>query len=291
VAAFEGTGKTRFLMDLARRCWHGLDWPDGQRPTFPPHTPSLWLCSDGQQAELLDLMSAFDLPDEAVYFPTSPDEPWGGTSLDDQEMVKPGGTLETAIATIKPGLTFIDSLSNATRRDLCGQDQVSALKGPLAGICQAQKASIVLSLHLSKEGEVLGVRTKGITRVLSYLECPDKDNYQRLRLSVEKSFAAKPATLGVTMNAEGNEYDTDPPPKASRNKGGRPAAKVDKARMFIVESLTQNNDERATTLRDRWVEQGEKESTFWNARDALRESGDVIQDGKPYILHLVKITD
>ena len=202
-AAFEGTGKSRLLLDLARRIWHHLVWPDGQPPTFPKHTPTLWLCSDGQQGELLDMMTAFKLPDEAIYFPAAPDEPYEGTSLDDPELIKPGGILETAIATVRPGLTFIDTMTNATRRDLCSQDQVSTLKGPLIRICQTQKASMVLSLHLSKEGQALGRRSKGITRVLSHLECPDPANYQRLRLWVEKSHAKKPEALGVTMEDGG----------------------------------------------------------------------------------------
>ena len=35
--------------------------------------------------------TAFGLPDEAVIFPTTPDEPTGGTDLDDIEMIRPGG--------------------------------------------------------------------------------------------------------------------------------------------------------------------------------------------------------
>jgi len=39
--ASEGTGKTRFGLDLARRIWHALEWPDGQRATLPARTPTL----------------------------------------------------------------------------------------------------------------------------------------------------------------------------------------------------------------------------------------------------------
>src|ERR1700680_3659642 len=34
VAGFEGTGKTRFALDLARRAFHGHPWPDGQPMTL-----------------------------------------------------------------------------------------------------------------------------------------------------------------------------------------------------------------------------------------------------------------
>ena len=35
-------------------------------------------------------------------------------------------------------------------------------------------------------------------------------------------------------------------------------------------------------------QEGGKRGTFWNARDELTRSGRVVQDGKPYILHLIK---
>jgi hypothetical protein len=114
IAAFEGVGKTRFGLDLARRIWHGMDWPDGQRATLPIRTPTLWLCADAHQEDLAEAVAAFGLPDEAVIFPTTPEEPYGGTDLDELDLIKPGGILETAIATVKPGLVFIDTLTSAT---------------------------------------------------------------------------------------------------------------------------------------------------------------------------------
>ena len=42
IAAAEGVGKTRFALDLARRIWLNLPWPDGQTMTFPACTPTLW---------------------------------------------------------------------------------------------------------------------------------------------------------------------------------------------------------------------------------------------------------
>jgi hypothetical protein len=83
IAAFEGVGKTRFAMDLARRIWLRLPWPDGQPPTFPERTPTLWVCSDGQQDDLAEAAEAFGMPDEALFFNTLPDDPYGGTELDD----------------------------------------------------------------------------------------------------------------------------------------------------------------------------------------------------------------
>jgi hypothetical protein len=54
VAALEGTGKTRFLLDLQRRIDRGLNWPDGRLMTLPAGSPFLWICADGHQAEIVD---------------------------------------------------------------------------------------------------------------------------------------------------------------------------------------------------------------------------------------------
>ena len=85
VAGFEGTGKTRFALDLAARIYHGKHWPDGQPPTLPEGTRTLWLCSDGQHDELAETASSFGLPDDAVAFCAVMEEPYEGTSIDEPE--------------------------------------------------------------------------------------------------------------------------------------------------------------------------------------------------------------
>jgi len=255
VGGFEGTGKTRFFMDLVRRIWHGLEWPDGQKATLPPGTPSLWLCADGHHDELVGLLPAFDLPDEAVVFPATPEEPYEGTDLDQPDLIKPGGTLETAIATVKPGLVVIDSLTYATGRDLCSQDQMKTLKSPLVHLVQKYKTNICLSLHLSLEGQALGRRIKGITRTLMHLECPDHEQPHRLRLWIEKSYGKKPPALGVSMEDHGNTYDFSPPARLdpSKSKGGRPSIERDKAMQFIRDALARQNDQIGNDLATEWT--------------------------------------
>ena len=53
----------------------GKPWPDGQTPTFPARTPTLWICGDRHQDELRDLRTAFGLPPEAVRLNALPHEP------------------------------------------------------------------------------------------------------------------------------------------------------------------------------------------------------------------------
>jgi hypothetical protein len=201
IAAYEGVGKTRLAMDLARRVWHALDWPDGQPATLPPGTPTLWVCADGQQDDLLTAADALELPDEAVLFNTPHDEAYGGTELDAPEDRE---RLEEFIGEVRPGLVFIDTLTNATSFDLCKAQDTKALMTPLRDIAQRTGVSIIPLMHLSKEGHALGRRIKGLTRTIIHLECPDPEQSGRLRLWVPKTFAKKPPALGVTMGDGGN---------------------------------------------------------------------------------------
>ena len=84
IAAPEGIGKTRFALDLARRAYLGLPAPDGRPMNIPAGSASMWICGDGHQDELAEAARAMGIPLEAILFNTLPEDPYGGTSLDDQ---------------------------------------------------------------------------------------------------------------------------------------------------------------------------------------------------------------
>jgi hypothetical protein len=288
IAAAEGAGKTRFAMDLARRLYFGLAWPDGQPATLPEGTPTLWICSDNQHEQLKDAAIEYRLPREAVILNTTPDDRYGGATIDDPEDL---ARLEEFIGEYKPGLVFIDSLTYATDRDQCDPRGVKTLTDPLKGIVQRTRATIVPLLHVSKEGTPLGRRIRGVTRTILQLEAPDPNQPERLRLWVSRSIAKRPPELGVTMGDRGNEYDFDPPTAPEAGRGGRPPESRDKAIAFISDALAVKNDQKATDLLAAWMESGGSESAFWRARDALRDSGVITVDGgrgtgKQMVFHL-----
>ncbi len=259
IASPEGTGKSRFALDLCRRVWNGMPWPDGQAMTLPVQSPSVWVCADGQHDEIADDAPVFMLPDRAIVFPCLPGEPYGNTCLDDPDALR---QIDAAVALCKPWALFVDSLSYATTRDLCEQRTVAILKAPLVELAQKHQIAVVLLLHVSLAGHVLGVRTKGITRQLIHLECPDREHSERLRLWVEKAHGIKPPALGLTMGPGGNDYDCNPPERTdSGGPGkGRPPVKTLRAIAFLVEELSKG-DRQGCGARQRVARQGRIEDT------------------------------
>ena len=268
----------------------GLPWHDGQPMAFPAGTKTIWLCADGHQDEIAEALPALGLPDDAIVFPAPPDDPYANTDLDEADTL---AWLDHAIAAVKPGMVFVDTLTYATGRDLCEQRSVSFLKGPLIDLVQRHQTIIALLLHLSKEGQALGRRIKGITRTLMHLECPDTDHPDRLRLWVEKSFAKKPPAMGVTIKADGNIYDTNPPAPKEASSGGRPSIKRDEVRQFIVDALHADNDQIGNELCAAGSAKLRcSDDTFWRAVKEMEAAGDLIREGgkgtgKQTVLHLV----
>ena len=61
LASDPGIGKTRFALDLARRLWFGLPWPDGQPNDLPTGSRTLWIQGDRNFAEMLQCRPRFRL--------------------------------------------------------------------------------------------------------------------------------------------------------------------------------------------------------------------------------------
>ena len=291
LAGFEGTGKTRQWLDFHRRVWKGEKFPHEKELTIPKETPAIWMCADGQHEEIPDILADFGLPDESVVVPTTPDDRFGGCDLDDPEVSGPGGLIEQAIQACNPWCLAIDSLTYATGRDLCSQASMKHFKTMFSRFATTFHILVVLILHMSKDGQVLGRRIKGLTRTLLHLECPDSDHSELLRLWVEKSFSKKPQAIGITMGTPKHETDDDPPAKIVRDANNRRVMTAKAAEDFIVASLTQENDRLYQELLGLWEEKEGSERTFKRAVSTLRNSGRICTDGgagtrQPMVMHL-----
>lgn len=203
------TGKTRTAMSLARRIWFREPWPDGQPPSFPVGTPTLWVPGDRHHSELADLTTQFGLPPEAVLFNADPDSPYGGWDLDDAENVE---GLRRRIEAFRPGLVFVDTVWKTTRANLCSMRDVNTVIDPIISIAQETDTAIIGMMHLSAGGETLGRRLEGIARAVIKMDRPDPEGQpDRRKLWVDRANFKPAPALGVTIQDGPCAFDHSPP--------------------------------------------------------------------------------
>ena len=267
LAAEPGIGKTRFCADISRRIYHGLAWPDGSLPSFPPGSKTLWVISDNHHAEIAALVQEFGIPPEACIINAQQDNVYGGTTLDsDQELREFEGRIKLA----EPALVFIDTVGNATDRETQRPEQAKAFYLPLQQIAQRTNTSLWCLTHLNAGGAPSGRRVEEKCRTVIMLEHPDKSQADRRRLHVKKTNAKRPQPLGVTMGNQGNEYDTNPPCKPGEggsDDGGIPT-KI-QACMSWLQDLLKSDPKRVSHTRNEAELAGFDAKTLYKAKDRL----------------------
>jgi len=267
LAAEAGTGKTRLMMDLHRRAYHGLPWPDGAPMLLPPGGKVLWVPADSQHQEICDIPAEFGIPDEAVELSTPVSDPFGGTELKTADDLK---NLEARIKLARPYWVVIDTVTNTS--DLKSHDTADAKKQykPLQEIALRLQVPIVCVTHTNAAGGTLGRRANEKVRVVMAMLQPDPDQEHRRKLWVPKSRAVKPPPLGVTMGTEGNEYDANPPepPADDAPKGGRKAPKRDACAAWLKDCLA-GGIQAVCDLIDQAEDAGYSKGTLYLAKAKL----------------------
>ena len=268
VASEPGTGKTRFGLDLARRLWFGLPWPDGQENVWPAGTRTLWIQGDRNYAEMLQAAGDFGIPEEAVALGTSPEEPMGGLDLDDP------ATLDELMEYIRaagPALVVIDTVGMVTSRNLCRPEEARAFFAPIMDLARETGAGFLGLTHLSANKEALGRRIVEKARVVLKMTQPDPEGQaDRRRLWVDKSAVVKPPPLGITMGHGGNEYDFAPPsePEPAPRRRGPSPEKLDACKAWLADRLTPV-PARVTDVRTDAEKAGHAVGTLYEAMRAL----------------------
>jgi hypothetical protein len=231
LASHPGEGKTILAMNLARVLWNGRPWPDGAANQLPARTRTLWVPGDRHYPQLIELAGRYGLPDEALLFNASADNPADGYDLDEGPVLD---ELEEAINTEKPGLAIVDTVGMTTRCNLGRPEEARAYFGPLMDIAHGSGISFLLITHLSKESQALGRRIVGASRVVWKLTKPDPENQpDRRKLWVDKSYAVVPKALGMTIAADGCTFDDRPPEESSGDQGGRSAPRMALCRLWL----------------------------------------------------------
>jgi hypothetical protein len=236
LAADPGIGKTILAMSLAFTLWFRRPWPDGQANPFPEGTKTLWVPGDNHYAQLLLLANQYGLPDEAVLLNASEDSPTGGLDLDDPAELD---ALRERIASESPGLVIVDTVGMTTSRNLCRPEDAREYFGPLMRMANETGTAFLLLTHLSKDAQALGRRIVGASRVVWKLTHPDPEGQpDRRRLWVDKSYAAKPPAMGMTIADSGCTFDFNPPAEPAPRRPGPAPAKLEACKAWLAERLT-----------------------------------------------------
>lgn len=253
LAAEGGCGKTRFILDLIRRMYNGLPWPDEAAPPIFASDPKfLIVAADNHHRQLCEIATEYGIPDDAILTNSFANDPFGGTSLETAEDL---ADMEARIARIKPVLVIIDTITNTS--DLKSQDSSDAKRQykPLQEIASRQKTPILCVTHLNAGGKVLGRRATEKVRIVIQMETPDPEGQpHRRKLWVSKSYGMKPDPLGVTMGDNGNDYDTSPPeaPTEGQRFNGATQGKIPAKTLECMDWLAKRlaiGQARVSTLR------------------------------------------
>lgn len=149
----EGTGKTRWLLDLARRWSYDLRWPDGSPITVDTDSKMLFVASDSHFDQIAMTSEAFGIPDDNIIFAGPDTHPYDFTTLDDPETLN---LIRLWCDKYKVKLIVIDTLMAATIRPLVDPQEVAQIAGPLRQIAREKNVVIVLVGHLNSQGETWG---------------------------------------------------------------------------------------------------------------------------------------
>ena len=243
LSGFEKVGKTILALDWCWRIYHAEPWFDGSPPSFDPGTPTLWVPADRHWRNLMGRAKKIGLPADALFFNTYKEDRYGGTTLDDKEDRE---RLEELILLKKPGLVFVDSLSNATTEDITRTDDISELLGAIADISAKTETTIVFLPHLNLQGGILGRRSKGMFRTIMKLSCPNPEEYHKQILILDESFEKRPecgyhiTTADDTTFYESTKdkpFVTTPIKEGRAGVGGAPSDKRDNTKLLILFTL------------------------------------------------------
>jgi hypothetical protein len=149
----EGTGKTRWLMDLCRRWSNDLKWPDGTSISMDIDSKILFVAADSHWDQVAMCSESFGIDPENVIFTGPKNDPYGFTNLDDPKTI---AIIRLWCERYKIGLVVIDTLMAASSRPLVDPQEVAKIASPLRELAREMNVAVVLVGHLNSQGETWG---------------------------------------------------------------------------------------------------------------------------------------
>lgn len=272
----EGTGKTRWILDLVRRWSYNLRWPDGTEINVDPDSKILFVASDSHWDQIAMTAESFGIPDENIIFTGPKDKPYDFTSLDDPETLS---LIRLWCDKYKIAMIVIDTLMAATTRPLVDPQEVAQVAVPLRQIAREKNVVIVMVGHLNSQGETWGRAIGRQCDNVIRMEADERNEQQITIKSVKARWNrfALPTIFG-TQGETGWEYAcpmSDIGEPELKTAGGRAAdAIVGYLRNYGVTQPT------LKTIVDALVEKSHAEKTVYRVAKEMIADGRLIRNEK-----------
>lgn len=143
VGGFPGTGKSWFVLDLARTVIHGGTWPDGT--PVNETGPVVWVEGEGIPQVVRKREEELQLDDSQFFMLRAAE----GNMLD-LTSERWRNELVEIVAAVRPKLVIVDSLRSITATGTDRAEQVNPLLVFLAGIARFGNCSVAIVHHLRK---------------------------------------------------------------------------------------------------------------------------------------------
>lgn len=269
----EGTGKTRWIMDLARRWSLDMRWPDGSKTEMDPEAKVLFVASDSHWDQIAMTAEAFGMPDENVIFTGPQNDPYNFTNLDDPSTL---AMIRHWCTKYKVGMVVVDTLMAASARPLVDPQEVAQIAKPLRELARDLNVVVVMIGHLNSQGETWG---RAMGRTCDHVIRMEADEADEQNITIRSVKArwnrfALPTIQGRQGEC-GWEYtcpNSDIGDAKLKTASGR-------AKDAIVGYLKNygSTDPTKKTIVDAVVEKGHNDKTTYRAIDELVSDGLIIK--------------
>lgn len=280
----EGTGKTRWMLDLVRRWQKELPWPDGTSTLLDPDLKMLYVASDSHWDQIATTSIAFGIPNGSIIFSGPKTDPYNYTDIDDPMTL---AMIRHWCERFDIGLVVIDTLMAATARPLVERQEVSKIARPLRDIARDLNVAVVLIGHLNGQGETFGRAMQSQCDNVIRMEANEFDPGRVEIKSVKARWNRfLLPTLKGSQGETGWEFESA---TGDRGTGIKLSAR-DQAKDAIVSYVRQYPGMSTSDVVMVCIEKGHAKSTVYNVVKELIVDGAVIAEehqsstGKPYNL-------
>jgi hypothetical protein len=203
IGADPGAGKTTFMMDLHRRQWHGLTWPDGE-PIEQTGRRAVWLMADQRLSQLVDGAKSMGVPMDSIVIAAEKDQPTFPLTLEREHLER----LNTIVGQVKPWALVIDSVTSAMGTNKGKNEDLNPVKSYLLDIAIANGIPVILLCHLNSNGNILGrVWERHCEHQLGLVLTDKSDNRSPRNLHVNRSRRLEDTqSFGISHSQTGWDY-------------------------------------------------------------------------------------